>query len=195
MRRPTPLLGLTLAACIPTTRQDTQDYACYELVNGNAELGDLTGWKTDAEHAVAAVRAQEQSDRTVTPNGGEWFFSFAVAAGAQAGLVQACSPAPQAAGCTLTGRVQTEGLGDAADHGVAALRFLDGVGLTLAELISDDLTTGSLIWRRFDLRLDVPPGAQEIQVSLTGTAVQGDTVNVYWDDLALHCDDGLSGAS
>ena len=187
------MLVLTMA-CIPTSKTDTGT-TCDFITNGDAEQGDLTGWTSSTETAVAAVESQDQSDGTVTPYGGDWFFSFALDKTATAEMTHSCSPAPDAATCTLSGVVQTEGMGEPPDHGIATLRFVDSGGTTLAEQSTDPLSTESLAWQPFEVQLDVPEDALKLQIILAGTLAYGDYVNVFWDDLELSCEDGVSSAS
>lgn len=182
-------------ACFPTTKDDTSTGPCGHLLNGGAELGELAGWTAEPEVAIQAVQSQDQTDGTVTPDEGDWFFSFAIDPADSASLVWNCAPAPEAVTCTLEGAVQTEGLGDPPDIGMASLAFLDDAGVPLASESSDDLSTDSLSWEHFSLSLDLAEGAAEVRVELTGTRSHGDYVNVFWDDLALICFDGSSSAS
>ncbi len=190
------LLALSLhTACFPTTITDTGDGPCALLDNGDAEAGDTSNWTVGEGGLVEAVRVQDQSDGTVLPAEGSWFFSMANDATGSATLVHSCSPAPMARRCTLSGQVQTEGLGEPPDHGTATLAFLDAEGTIIAESSTTELSTASLEWRSFEISEDVALDATTIQVTLHGSRQHGDHVNVFWDILSIECTDAVSSAS
>lgn len=187
-------MGLTMAACFPTTRTET-GYRCWSLINGDAEAAVLMGWEAVPPEPAAAVTEQDQSDGTVTPQQGSWFFSMARAPAEQVTLTHACSPAPVAKACTLSGWYQTEGLGEFPDEARALVVYRDGDGTLLSETASEPHSTASGAWQHFELRAEIPQGATEILVTLEGTRNHGDFINVFWDDLVLSCDDGETSAS
>jgi len=194
-RLPALVIALALAgSCFPTTRQET-GLVCWSLVNGDAESQALEGWTAQPPDAVAAVSSQDQTSGVVTPQHGEGFFSFARQPAQQVSLTHSCSPAPVAKACTLSGWVRTEHLGTPGDQASAAVRYLDDAGTLMDETASEAHAPTSGDWQHFELRAEIPQGAGEIQVVLEGIGVDGERVNVFWDDLSLSCSDGVSGAS
>jgi hypothetical protein len=194
MRHGIPLVALALTACFPTTRQET-GLNCWSLTNGDAETAGPSTWKTDPPEAGAAVTEQDQSDGIVTPQEGSWFFSMALAAAERVTMTHACSPAPTAKACTVSGWYQTEGLGENPDEAKVLVVYRDDAGAILTETASEPHSTASGAWQHFELRAEIPEGAGEIDVVLEGTLGHGDMVNVFWDDLELSCSDGVTGAS
>jgi len=186
MQRPhvTALAALLLAAVVPA--------APAQLLNGGAESGSLSPWVPDLSGAstgnpsiIKAVTAQVQTAPPVAPATGGWFFSFATQPAGPAGshvrmsqavAVTAGSPPALA----LTGRVQTE----FGDPGEARLQMLGPGGNVLAtETLGPLVSDGA--WSPFFVDIDVPAGATQCRVTLTGSVQTGAAVNVFWDDLAL----------
>jgi len=194
MRAPLPILALALSACIPTVREET-GYACWSLENGDAEAGGLSGWDAEPAEAVGAVAERSWDGGSTTAQEGARFFSFMEAEAGQVRLEHRCSPVPLAKACTLKGWVQTEGGGQLSARAYAQVAFLDDMGAWQGGATTETLAENDPGWQHFELRAEIPDLASELSVILEGTAVAGDQVIVFWDDLVLSCDDGISGAS
>jgi hypothetical protein len=183
-----------ITGCFPVARQDS-GMACWSLVNGDAELGDLTGWVADPPDAVAAVERDDFDGLGITPASGDRFFSFAHSEADLVRLTHRCGPAPAATACTISGWVHTAGTSQLAARATASVHFLDEAGDLLASTSSEAMAYDEQSWQHFELWAEVPSGAQEIAIVLEGSLRVGEVVHVGWDDLVLRCTDGVTGAS
>ena len=187
--------------CAPARRIKTASIACaatftwlmsgasahagddYFLINGGAETGDLTGWgKSPSDAPIVATMHVVETAGTVTPQAGDFFFSFADSP--QTGTVSLYQGAPLKPGTTslfFTGWIQTE----FEDTGEVFMRALDGSGNVLASGSAGPLSSGNLHWEEFAVRIQVPGGATSWEVELRGTLVTGTFINVFYDSMFL----------
>jgi len=153
------------------------------LLNGGAESGDLAGWgKSPANAPIAAAMQVVETAGTVTPQAGDYFFSFAESP--QPGTVTLFQGAPLKPGTTslrFTGWVQTE----FEDTGEVILSVLDDSGDVLASRSTDSLNSGNLQWEGFALDVQVPGAATSWIVELHGTRLTGTFINVFYDSMFL----------
>lgn len=155
----------------------------YFLINGGAESGDLSGWgKSPSNAPIEATMQVVETAGTVTPQAGDYFFSFADFA--QSGTVSLFQGAPLKPGTTslrFTGWVQTE----FADTGEVILSALDESGNTVSSRSVGPLNTENLHWEGFDVSIMVPGDATSWLVELRGTLVTGSFINVFYDSMFL----------
>lgn len=166
--------------------------ASAQIINGDAETGDLQGWSASSA-MVATVSQQSQSSGVVHPAEGSHFFSLARQPGSTASLTQS-GDLPTGFTCLkLSGQFQSERLTtpDGDDYGEVVLAVLDQGGTTLAEASSGALVAAkTLQWEAFSVTLSAPPGAVTWQVRLDGHLRYGSYVNVFYDGLALELREG-----
>ncbi len=154
------------------------------LVNGDAESGSTSGWSTSSSAVVEALQSASQSTGTVEEFEGDWFFSLESYPASFAYLTQAGTSGLESWGLTLAGMVQTEDLaGD--DYGTATLRIYGDAGVVLTEVSTPHLVTPNFTWLPFEVSVHVPAAAQSWEVTLSGTLVFGDHVNVFYDWVSL----------
>ncbi len=188
------LLLALLGSSFPTAREET-GYRCWALTNGDAEAGDLSGWQGSPEDAVEAVPSQEQQDGTVAPQGGSYFFSMARAPASEVTLSHACSPVPAMKACSLRGWFRTEAGGDTPDTCLVRIQVLDEAGVLLSETEEGPHRSEGGAWEHFEVRGELAEGGATFRIELVGQRNAGEYVEVFWDEMSLSCDDGVSGAS
>lgn len=182
-RSPVITCAMALVCCCFCASGSTHAGVDYFLINGGAETGDLTGWgKSPANAPIVATTHVVETAGTVTPQAGDYFFSFA--ASPQSGTITLFQGAPLKPGTTslrFTGWVQTE----FADTGEVILSALDESGEVVAANSTGPLNSGNLHWEEFQAFIMVPGAATSWLVELRGTLVTGTFVNVFYDSMFL----------
>lgn len=169
------------------------------LLNGDAELGNLTGWTpvlTGASSGntgiIGAVSSLLQSTGTVTPYEGGYFFSFASQAtgsvsnaGDTIWMYQTGVTGLDQYALQLTGMYQTETYVNRTDVGEVVLSIYDASDSLLDSVTTNSLASPNLVWQSFDLSLVIPDNAASWKVELRGTDNSTTFTNVFYDDLEL----------
>ena len=156
------------------------------LINGDAELGGLTGWGVSSYEIVYVVGSQLQGTGTVYPNQGDYFFSFGKAPSSyamisQSGLVQAGS-----ASLTLGGFFQSEYFAGAInDSGIATITVFDEAGNELSTKSTPNMTSAAFHWIPFTVSTELAPNSYSWEVTLEGFLHYGSYVNSFYDDIYL----------
>jgi hypothetical protein len=150
------------------------------VINGDAEMGDLTGWIASPSGGVATDVLQWQY--TVTPHEGDWFFSLARPA-SNSGLLEQTGTMEIGKGPVLrfSGIFQTEH----GDFGEAVITLRDGDNVQVAQQTTARILSRDHRWETFSVDVPVPPTAASWNISLQGTLREGRFTNTYFDDIRL----------
>lgn len=161
------------------------------LTNGGAEDGNLNGWTPSTTAAntpsnvIQAVPSQIQGGPTVSPQNGNFFFSFhgeAIGNGESATLTQTGSVVGFQS-LDLSGFYQNL---DQANFDEASFTLTLFDGMTQVGMINQDLAnSGGNEWAPFGGTLNVPIGADTFRLDLTGTVNEGTFANVFFDNISL----------
>ncbi len=164
------------------------------LVNPGAEYGSTSRWvRSTAPEAAAEV---DLAEGTVEPRSGSNFFAFTGTEAEDAFLEQKISlTGREGATFSAGGWIQTEAETEKEepeaednDYGTLVLSFLDKEGAVIEEITSGAIGhpgpgAGSEGYAGFDLTDLVPAGTVEVMFRLEGYRVEGDRIDVFWDDL------------
>ena len=156
------------------------------LINGDAELGDLTGWRVSSYDIVYAVQSQQQSTGTVAPYQGDHFFSFAKAPSSYAMMSQSGLIPAGTEKLTLGGYFQCEYFeGQTNDSGIATLTVFDAAGNELSTASTPDMTSNNFQWTPFEVSTELAANSHSWQVKLEGFLHYGKYVNAFYDGIYL----------
>ena len=151
------------------------------VVNGNAEKADLGDWHVVDDTIIYAVQSQKQSEGTVTPAEGDYFFSFAKSQASYAMMSQTGVIGSGISSLTLTGLFQ----GEYTDYGVATLSIFNEAGTKLASASRWNLTSELFEWVPFQVTADLPQNSYSWEVQLEGFLDYGSMINVFYDDIQI----------
>lgn len=162
-------------------------YAQNLLTNGDAELGDLTGWNTNT-NVINVVTEAIQTTGTVTPQEGSNFFSFTGEQGEQGTLSQQNNLTDPLESLQLTGYFHGEFLSGPGndDYGEVILSIYD-----INDILINTISTGELQpndpkdWQFFSLALPLESNSSSWKLELKGTKRIGGFINVFYDNLIL----------
>lgn len=174
---------LTLVACFLFGILGAQNL----LANGDAESGSLTGWS--ASSALIGVTTDvTQTNGTVLPFEGDYFFTFSNQPGDTATLTQNGLIDIALDSLRLVGYFHGEfisGLGEN-DFGEAILYIFDVDGLLIDSSSTGELQPDSAeSWNEFIVELPLLPNSFSWKVDLKGSREAGDFINVFYDSLEL----------
>lgn len=173
------ILSCSLSLILPVTPAAA---ACF-LINGNAEMGDLTGWTLNVSDS--GFMAANQGDIGQNPYEGAWMFTSVYDAGSHASMSQTGTSGLTGTALNLSGWFMHEQ--SYGDYGRASLRIYDQTDQVLASTTTGDLDAGqNWLWAPFQLSLGVPLGAYRWEVEMIGNKGQsGSFPDVYFDALVL----------
>ncbi|MGI5838496.1 MAG: Ig-like domain-containing protein [bacterium] len=164
------------------------------LVNPGAERGTMRGWETD--NGVRAVEQYNQSGRTIGPRSGDYFFSLAAVADEMTFFEQTIALAePESDVYWAGGWIQTQARSplspantNVGDYGEFVLTFHAADGEEIDSYTSGPISnpaagSGADGYAEFSLDGTIPAGAAFVTYRLEGYRVEGDAINVFFDDL------------
>ncbi len=175
------------------------------LRNGNAQHG-MEFWSY-SDGVVRSIDENDQSTGTVLPRSGNFFFDMTGTIVPPAFVAYMSQDVDIPASDTKTfnagGWVQTELWPDPNktdvtdnDYGEFVLTFKDANGFILQTVSSGPIgnpvkgfpDTNGRQYKEFSLKGDIPSGAATVVYELKGYLIQGEFINVYYDDLYFFFD-------
>jgi|GEM_PF-2996606 len=189
------VVALALLAAAPAGAIAAEVCGPNLLRNPGAETGTMSGWWSFTTGVVRAVSTSEHTEGVVEPYDGGFFFEMSGGPAEVARMSQFVSISGLSGRFRAGGWVQTRpapsvagGLAAAGDgdYGQLAVIIRDSHGIIIAECLSDELThpsAGGSSYGHFAVEALIPEGAHTAEFLLQGALVEGERINVYYDDL------------
>lgn len=156
------------------------------LLNGGAELGDISSWFANS-NAIGATTLEWQPDEIVNAQEGDYFFTFHNEPDDSAILSQQGNLDNPSGELSISGYFHGEYWPNIyLDYGEVILSLFDSDNILI-----NSVSTGQLIpelpisWIEFSLNLPVDSNSYSWKVELKGDREAGNYINVYYDNILL----------
>ncbi len=197
------VLGLTIAGVMVFFLYSSTAIAAENLVvNGDAETGDLTGWKESKTYTTDVWIATDNNDRggeVTTPHSGQYFFipaKQAIPGDYDTFLYQNVDISDATPGdlfeISCYGHTWSDDIENEPDFGRLYLRFCypDGTYMPDEEgnpkCMFKYVTIQGAQWTRYSIQMKMPEGAGQIQLGIWASQRDsGGYANVSFDDVVL----------